>query len=196
MASVASRMSGHREDWRQAEQRYAERRDEAGRQAAAALAYESGIYVRFRPISSQDIELADQWNVGDYGIGWSWEKEVMRARRRTRRLEAAIESDPTNGEPTVCGLFLGRLSRSNAVGSLHFLGRADAPNPLEGRLTQVAVRYLEFCAAAFGCKTTSIRRPIPELVEVYKAHGFVREIKKKGRIERLEQDLHFNLSAA
>lgn len=60
----------------------------------------------------------------------------------------------------------------------------------------MAIRYLEFCAAAFGCTVASLQRPIPELVDYYKELGFRREVKKKGRIERLERDLRDELSAA
>lgn len=68
-------------------------------------------------------------------------------------------------------------------------------DPLQGRFAKIAVRYLEFCAAAFDCTTASLQRPIPELVDFYKSLGYSRVVEKKGKIERLERDLGAVLSA-
>ncbi|AZG17255.1 hypothetical protein [Cupriavidus pauculus] len=79
---------------------------------------------------------------------------------------------------------------------IHLLSRAPEPTPLKGQVAKVAIRNLEFCAAAFGCTMASLQRPVPELVSYYKELGFHREVKKKGKIERLEWDLREELSAA
>jgi hypothetical protein len=189
-------MAAQRADWESAEARCEERREMAGAAATLAIAEEEGVQVSFRPIGRRDIVDADQWTVGEFVPGWLWAKEVTRARRRPRRVEAAVYAERTDGPAVLCGLILGRVSNSRVVASIHLLSRAPEPNPLKGRVAKIAVRYLEFCAAAFGCTIASLQRPVPELIGFYKELGFQREVKKKGRIERLERDLSDVLSPA
>nr|WP_315595533.1 hypothetical protein [uncultured Cupriavidus sp.] len=196
VTSATSRMAASRAEWQDAEVRCELRRELAGQSASEALSFELGIRVAFRPISRRDVADADKWIVGGFIPGWSWERELTRARRRPRRVEAAVYAEGTEGPPVLCALILGRISNGHVVASIHLLSRAPEPNPLQGQVAKVAIRYLEFCAAAFGCTVASLQRPIPELVAYYKELGFHREVKKKGKIERLERDLRDELSAA
>lgn len=196
VTSATSRMAASRAEWEHAEQRCEMRRELAGQSASEALSLELGLQVSFRPISRRDVSDAEKWIVGGFIPGWSWDRELTRARRRPRRVEAAVYAEVPGSPPALCGLILGRISNSHVVASIHLLSRAPEPNPLKGQVAKVAIRYLEFCAAAFGCTVASLQRPIPELVDYYKELGFRREVKKKGRIERLERDLRDELSAA
>lgn len=195
MTSISQKTT-QRQDWEDAELRCAETRAVAGQAAADVLAIEEGIEVSFRQIGRADVVEADRWTFGGYAPGWLWEKELKRARRRPRRIEAAVYAEPAGQAPVLCGLILGRISNHRVVASIHLLSRAPAPNPLQGRFARIAVRYLEFCAEAFQCVTASLQRPIPELVDFYKEIGYTRVVMKKGRIERLERDLRDALSAA
>ena len=195
MSSPTSKMAAQRQDWDTAESRCAERRELAGAAASAAVAVEEGVTVRFRPIGRTDVDAADRWTFGGYAPGWLWSRELTRARRRPRRVEAAVYAELPDHTHVLCGLILGRISNRHVVASIHLLSRAPAPNPLQGRFAKIAVRYLEFCAAAFDCTTASLQRPIPELVDFYKSLGYSRVVEKKGKIERLERDLVAVLSA-
>ncbi|WP_083384866.1 hypothetical protein [Cupriavidus sp. USMAHM13] len=196
VTSATSRAAANRAVWADAEQRCALRRELAGQSAAEALSVELGLQVTFRPISRRDVLDADKWTLDGFIPGWSWDRELTRARRRPRRVEAAVYSEAPGAPPILCGLILGRISNSHVVASIHLLSRAPDPNPLKGQVAKVAIRYLEFCAAAFGCTVASLQRPIPELVAYYKALGFHREVKKKGKIDRLERDLRDDIAAA
>lgn len=110
---------------------------------------------------------------------------------RPARVEAAVYAEVPDAGPALCALILGRISNGHVVASIHLLSRAPDPNPLKGRVAKVAIRCLEFCAAAFECTVASLQRPIPELVAYYKELGFHREVKK-----RLEGYLRDELSAA
>jgi hypothetical protein len=196
MSSLTAKHGGRPVEWEDAERRCATRRELAGQAAAGALATEVGLIVSFRPIHRHDVAQADRWTFGTFVPGWSWERELTRARRRPRRIEAAVYTRGADGSGQLAGLVLGRISNGHVVASIHFLGRAPGPNPLQGQFARVATRYLEFCAAAFACSTAALQSPIPELVEYYKALGFTRVITKKGKIARLEQDLSTDLAAA
>ncbi|MGH1507349.1 hypothetical protein [Ralstonia solanacearum] len=195
MSSSTSKMAAQRQDWDTAESRCAQRRELAGEATTAAVADEEGVTVRFRPIGRADVDAADRWTFEGYAPGWLWSREVARARRRPRRVEAAVYAELPDQSQVLCGLILGRISNRRVVASIHLLSRAPVPNPLEGRFAKIAVRYLEFCAAAFDCATASLQRPIPELVDFYKSMGYTRVVVKKGKIERLERDLGAVLSA-
>ena len=196
VTSATSQAAANRAHWEAAEQRCALRRELAGQSASEALSIELGLRVVFRSISRGDVADADKWTVGGFIPGWSWERELTLARRRPRRVEAAVHAEVPGAVPSLCALILGRISNGHVVASIHLLSRAPDPNPLKGQVAKVAIRYLEFCAAAFGCTVASLQRPIPELVAYYKELGFHREVKKKGKIERLERDLRDELSAA
>jgi hypothetical protein len=51
---------------------------------------------------------------------------------------------------------------------------------------------LEFCAVAFGCSIIALNRPADGLVTYYKTLGFTQVVIKKGKIQRLEQQLGAN----
>jgi len=193
MPSVKASIARHRADWHDAIVRYAELRELAAQQTAVAVADEYGVLVSFRSISALDIAMAERWTLGRHGRGWSWCKEVSKARRRSRCFDAALETFGANQRPTVTALILGRVSKSRVVASLHFLERAPNPNPLAGTVAPIAIRYLEFCAIAFGCRSTSLQRPVEALVSYYKQLGYTRVVRKKGKIIRLERDLHRDL---
>ncbi|WP_156914506.1 hypothetical protein [Cupriavidus sp. amp6] len=182
----------------QAEAKYRRLRHAVNLSAGAAVATEFGFDIEFRPISDADAVAADKWTYRvrrqqqSWTPGWSWAVELKKERRRPRRIEAAVvylEARP----PVLAGLILGRISRNRVVASIHFLSK----NPTVGiSFAAIATRYLEFCAAAFGCTYASVQNPIPQLVQHYRKLGFRHVVRKKGKIARLEANLQADIERA
>jgi hypothetical protein len=179
MSSI-SQKPVRRSDLPDAEARHAATRADAGQVAAEMLLEEEGVQLLFRPITWRDVAVGDTWTYGGYAPGWSWAKALVKFRRRPRRVEAAVCVERVGQAPALCGLILGRISNGHVVASIQLMSRAPAPNPLEGRFTRIAVRYLEFCAKAEHCEIVALLQPIPDLVDYYKKLGFRRQYVKKG----------------
>ncbi|MCA8121256.1 hypothetical protein LGN07_21270 [Burkholderia cepacia] len=148
-----------------------------------------GIDVQLDTIDDAAIVEADRWpeQVEPERIArWSWGKVVAHYRRRARRLEVAFYLVNEDESLTLWGLLVGRFSKSRVVASIHFLARG--PIVATVPFTVAAVIYLQQHAAALGCTTISINKPIQELVQYYMDLGFTRVIVKQGRIDRLEAD--------
>ncbi|MDF3883942.1 hypothetical protein [Cupriavidus basilensis] len=182
----------------QAEAKYRVVRHAVNLSAGAAVAREFGVRIEFRPITDADAVVADRWTYRvrrlqqPWTPGWSWAAQVRKERRRPRRVEAAavyLDVQP----PVLAGLILGRISRNRVVASIHFLSK----NPtLDVGFAAIATRYLEFCAAAFGCTHASIQNPIPQLVQHYRKLGFRHVVRKKGKIVWLEANLQADIERA
>ncbi len=67
----------------------------------------NGERASFCPISRRDVADADKWIMSRFVPGWSWEHELTRARRRPRRVEAAIYAEVQDGSPVLCALTSG-----------------------------------------------------------------------------------------
>ncbi|WP_174907015.1 hypothetical protein [Burkholderia diffusa] len=148
-----------------------------------------GIEAVLDTIDDDAIAEADRWPelVEPERIArWSWGKVVAHYRRRARRLEVAFYLVNEDESLTLWGLLVGRFSKSRVIASIHYLARG--PVVANVPFAVAAVIYLQQHAAALGCTTISVNRPLPELVQYYMDLGFTRKITKQGRIDRLEAD--------
>ncbi|WP_186190033.1 hypothetical protein [Burkholderia gladioli] len=184
MTKISSRSTRY-----DAERRY----DQLCRQAFEATEEEFrrifGLDTVLDRIDDAAIDEAGRWPelvAPEHVADWDWRKVIAHYRRRARRLEVAFYLVAEDESLILWGLLVGRFSKSRVVVSMHFVERG--PVVADVRFMVAAVVYLQQHAAALGCTTISINRPLTELVEYYKSLGFTREIKKQGRIERLEAE--------
>jgi len=120
--------------------------------------------------------------------GWDWRTEVVRFRRRPRRVEVAIWHNQT----LLCGLALGRTSNNRVVATIHLLERNPASvTPIDGMIAPIAVRFLEAYARVLGCREIAVDQPFSALVPYYQTLGFNRLVTKGKRVLRMYQILTY-----
>lgn len=178
-----------RETLHDAEARFSQIRHVVYRQVEGDVYDTAQIAIRLTKITDAAATAADKWRYPrDRVPGWSWLKEVRKFQRRPKRVEAAIW---TGDQGTIlCGLVLGRVSRNRVYASIHYLAaNPEQVTSLTGMFAQVAVRYLELQAAALGCTTLSIAKPVEGLVGFYGELGFTHQVKKGQKLLRLERQL-------
>ncbi|UDM18934.1 hypothetical protein [Vogesella sp. XCS3] len=178
-----------RETLHEAEVRFSQIRHVVYRQVEKDVYDTVQIAIRLTKITDAAATEADGWRYPRDRIpGWSWLKEVRKFQRRPKRVEAAIWLDGQGA--ILCGLVLGRVSRNRVYASIHYLAaNPERDTPLTGRIAQVAIRYLELQAAALGCTTLSIAKPVDGLVDFYGELGFTHKVKKGQKLLRLERQL-------
>lgn len=154
----------------------------------------SGLFdgkVRFTDINSNAIGMAMAWRNQYSTVGkqahepaWEWEKEVLRFRRRPRRVELAIWHNVQ-----LCGLVLGRISDKCVVATIHLIEANPNQHPLSSSVAPIATRYLELLATSLEIKEVSVEAPIPELISFYKKLGFIKEVRKGQKVLRLKRSI-------
>jgi hypothetical protein len=172
-----------------AERRYDQICRQVFKAAAEQIRQDLDIDVHLDTIDDAAIAEADRWpdQVEPERVAhWRWGKVVAHYRRRARRLEVAFYLVDDDESLILWGLLVGRFSASRVVASIHYLARG--PVEVEVPFAVAAVIYLQQHAAALGCSTISINKPLQELVQYYVDLGFTRVIWKQGRIDRLEAD--------
>lgn len=103
--------------------------------------------------------------------GWSW--PVLHARlRRPSAFHLAIWSGPV-----LCGLALGRVSKTRPVGRKHtvsvdFMEGAPFPHPLRGSIALLTVAFAEAYGRAVGARRLRLVQPLPGAMPIYLRLGF------------------------
>lgn len=172
------------------EQKYREYRDDASMMALPEIKQLIGIDIRLSDITTEAIKQALLWRksyvgpLASHKPGWDWSKELLKFRRRPRRLELAIWVDNS-----LCGLVIGRVSDRRVVASIHLIEGNPAANPLAKNILTIATVWLNAFATLLSCKQTSIERPIKDLVSHYIDLGYSDVTSRGNKTIRLKRFL-------
>lgn len=118
--------------------------------------------------------LNQQWTPNPHpdrivGLADDWRYMVQQYRRSySSRIELAIWYDNH-----LCGLMLGKTSRSKLVLKINYLEGNHGVTFLKGLRLKIATRYAEIYAAALGIKWVGIQSPYVGAIRLYNNEGFV-----------------------
>ena len=103
--------------------------------------------------------------------GWNWPALDGRLRRPSA-FHLAVWSGPT-----LCGLALGRLSKTRPVGRKHtvsvdFMEGAPFPHPLRRSIALLTVAFAEAYGRAVGARRLRLVQPLPGALPIYLRLGF------------------------
>jgi len=173
-----------------AEERYRAIRQQARNTVQSELQEISGQDIRLTEITESALEAVDRWRLAPTArAGWSWRREVLKFRRRPRRVEVAMWHTQT-----LCGLALGRISDKCVIATIHYIESNPEGNPLAGAVVPYITRYLQVLAYGLGCKEVSIEQPVEALVPYYTSMGFTKLVTKGKRVIRQKMNLDNVLS--
>ncbi|WP_298150933.1 hypothetical protein [Flavobacterium sp.] len=173
--------------FREKEQLFWEYREATHSMVASEMSDEFSLDMRLTDINAEALYQISTWRSQYHGElkrsppGWDWTKEVIKYRRRPRRVELAIWSGSD-----LCGLVIGRVSDRRVVASIHLIESNPGQHPLRGYIAPIAVRWLSTFAVMISCREIAIERPVAELIEYYQELGFVDAITKGKKIVRLK----------
>jgi len=155
----------------QAEARYREIRTLALADAELSLSGVLPAPVSIRTIDQSALEaFVRSWSQSpDRRVAWPWPIMVSDYRRdATNRFEAAVWSDVI-----LCGLAIGKPSKSGAILTVHFIeGNPELNHPLKGFAHLVALEAAHAYATALKANVLRLREPIPEMIGRYQKLGF------------------------